>query len=228
MDDSPRSWEHTYPYTFLIFAVGRLQESFRIVAELQAAEPLAMFMSRDQQWVLTSLRRFADAEAEYARSMTLSGDRAAPELLRFLRLLARQDTDPGALRAQFKAMQGAYSSPLPGHVLELEPLLGDREAMLAVLRRASAMRPTGVMVQLADALGDAELAASILRAGWSTPRPNVYSRYEALWTSSHSALRTTPGFKALLRESGLVDYWRQTGEWADACRPLGDDDFECR
>jgi hypothetical protein len=90
------------------------------------------------------------------------------------------------------------------------------------------MRPTGVMVQLADALGDAELAASILRAGWSTPRPNVYSRYEALWTSSHSALRTTPGFKALLRESGLVDYWRQTGEWADACRPLGDDDFECR
>ena len=32
---------------------------------------------------------------------------------------------------------------------------------------------------------------------------------------------------ALMRETGLVDYWRQTGEWGDVCRPVGDDDFEC-
>jgi tetratricopeptide (TPR) repeat protein len=228
MDDNPRSWEHTYPYTFLTFAVGRLEESFRIVAELQAAEPLAMFMSRDQQWVLMSLRRFADAEAEYARSMTLAGSRAEPQLLRFSRLLARADTDPAELRAQFRAMQDAYPMPLPAFVLAFEPLLGDRAAMLESLRQAAAARPTPSMVHFADALGDAELAASILRATWSMPRAHVYSRYELLWTAPHSALRSTAGFKAQLRESGLVDYWRQSGKWADACRPLGDDDFECR
>ena len=25
-----------------------------------------------------------------------------------------------------------------------------------------------------------------------------------------------------------VDLWRETGEWNDYCRPLGEDDFECR
>jgi hypothetical protein len=37
-----------------------------------------------------------------------------------------------------------------------------------------------------------------------------------------------PGFKALMRETGLADYWRHTGDWGDVCRPVGDDDFECR
>ena len=227
MDESPRSWEQTYPYTFLIFAVGRLNESFRIVAELQAAEPLATFMSRDQQWILTALRRFADAEAEYARSLTLKGGRAEPQSLRFTRLLARGDADPAELRAQFGALRDAWPVELPAYLLAFEPLLGDREAMLASLRRAAAARPTPSMAYYADALGDAELAASILRATWSNPRANVYSRYEALWTLPHSAVRTTPAFKALLRESGLVDYWRRTGAWADACLPVGDDDFRC-
>jgi tetratricopeptide (TPR) repeat protein len=75
MESSPRSWEHTFPYTNLIFAVGRLEETFRISDELQAMEPLAMFMSRDQQWIHTSLRRYEDAEAEYQHSRTLAGSR---------------------------------------------------------------------------------------------------------------------------------------------------------
>jgi hypothetical protein len=30
-----------------------------------------------------------------------------------------------------------------------------------------------------------------------------------------------------MREAGLADYWRQSGKWADSCRPVGEDDFEC-
>ena len=40
-------------------------------------------------------------------------------------------------------------------------------------------------------------------------------------------MRKLPGFKDLLRDLGLVDYWRKTGNWADFVRPIGDDDFEC-
>ena len=30
-----------------------------------------------------------------------------------------------------------------------------------------------------------------------------------------------------MREAGLADYWRQSGNWADFCGPVGEDDFEC-
>lgn len=42
-----------------------------------------------------------------------------------------------------------------------------------------------------------------------------------------SGMRTLPGYKALMRETGLTDYRRETGDWGDVCRPTGDDDFEC-
>jgi hypothetical protein len=40
-------------------------------------------------------------------------------------------------------------------------------------------------------------------------------------------MRRLPGFKELLRNLGLVRYWRETGNWNDFCRPVSDDDFEC-
>jgi hypothetical protein len=41
-------------------------------------------------------------------------------------------------------------------------------------------------------------------------------------------MRTLPGFKQILRDAGIVDYWRATGKWGDFCKPVGSDDFECR
>jgi len=32
---------------------------------------------------------------------------------------------------------------------------------------------------------------------------------------------------AVVLEIGLAAYWREKGQWPAACRPLGDDDFEC-
>ena len=39
-------------------------------------------------------------------------------------------------------------------------------------------------------------------------------------------LRQMPQFKKLVRDMGLVDYWREAG-WPDLCHPKGEDDFEC-
>lgn len=37
-----------------------------------------------------------------------------------------------------------------------------------------------------------------------------------------------PAFKDFLREQGLVDYWRASGNWGEFCSPSGKDDFVCR
>jgi hypothetical protein len=185
-----------------------------------------MFVSRDQQWNLTALRRYDDAEAEYQRGKTLVGSHATPEFIRFLRLLSREDTDPQALRDQYRLLQDSEEGNLPRYLRELAPVLGDRPAMLEVLRKEFAAQPSAAIAEAADALGDADLALAALRSKWNG-RSHVYEDYWELWTAPYSALRTLPGYKALMRETGLADYWRQTGDWGDVCRPVGDDDFEC-
>ncbi len=226
MEASPKSWEHTYPYINLIFSVGRLEETARVVEELKAIEPLAMFVSRDQQWNLTALRRYDDAEAEYLRGKTLAGSHAEPEYTRFLRLLSREDTSPQVLRDQYQRLQDSREGDLPRYLRELAPVLGDRPRMLEILRREFAAQPSSEIAQTADALGDADLALAALRST-SNVRSTDYDDYWELWISPYSALRTLPGYKELMRETGLADYWRQTGDWGDVCRPAGDDDFEC-
>lgn len=47
-----------------------------------------------------------------------------------------------------------------------------------------------------------------------------------LWRPTAAPLRKTERFKALIRNAGLVDYWRARG-WPDLCRPVDADDFVC-
>jgi len=48
----------------------------------------------------------------------------------------------------------------------------------------------------------------------------------AFWLPVMAEVRREPGFKALVRDVGLVEYWREYG-WSDFCRPLAGEDFEC-
>ena len=122
-------------------------------------------------------------------------------------------------------------------------MLDDREAMLALVRKAIADKGYGgggdlaygpcSRTNVADALGDADLAAALLRKGLESQKEfrdgsMAYNKYFQLWISPYSSLRAHPGFKQLLIETGLADYWRQTGKWGDACKPVGADDFQCR
>jgi hypothetical protein len=120
----------------------------------------------------------------------------------------------------------------------LGEVLGDRAAMLAVARKALAggadgTRTLDVWASVADALGDADLAAVALRKaleateGFQAGAMSQYP-YDAFWILPYSGVRAHPGFKALLADAGVVAYWRETGHWGDGCRPLGDDDFACR
>ncbi len=75
---------------------------------------------------------------------------------------------------------------------------------------------------LAAYFGDPEFA---LQTIGEEVRNNTV-RLMAVWYPIMSEVRELPGFKELMTDLNLVAYWRASG-WADACRPLGDNDFEC-
>jgi hypothetical protein len=82
----------------------------------------------------------------------------------------------------------------------------------------------GLLAAYAGHYGDQELALAALRR--SLVEFRGFSLV-ILWWRALARARRLPGFKNLLRDLGLVAYWREAGNWGDFARPLGDDDFEC-
>ncbi len=75
---------------------------------------------------------------------------------------------------------------------------------------------------LAAYFGDAEFALQVLEKEMRhTP-----VRFGSLWHPIMSEVRRLPAFKEFVTDVNLVAYWRAYG-WADACHPLGAEDFEC-
>ena len=74
--------------------------------------------------------------------------------------------------------------------------------------------------------GDSALALDTLRCSCLEARGGVPFRVIRMWLPIFAEVRKTDGFKQFVRDIGLYDYWRKSGEWGDFARPLGDDDFE--
>jgi hypothetical protein len=103
------------------------------------------------------------------------------------------------------------------------------EAARAAIRQAfddpanqNASSLTGIFLY-ADLCGDKDLALAALRRAFVDLNK---INFEGLWWPFVTDLRTDPRFKDIVREIGLVDYWRVSGNWGDFARPLGRDDFE--
>jgi hypothetical protein len=65
--------------------------------------------------------------------------------------------------------------------------------------------------------------AAFRRAYVDLHGPDIFYLWFPFWDN----LRTEPEFKAIVRDLGLVDYWRQSHNWGDFCKPTTGDDFEC-
>ncbi len=128
------------------------------------------------------------------------------------------------------------ATAVPPLFRDLGAVLHDRDAMLMMLRNAAgdpAYRGDARVWSPADALGDADLAAATMRESMEGRQGFKeghmrYRDYLALWLAPYSGLRGHPEFKKLLIETGLAEYWRQTGKWGDGCKPVGADDFQCQ
>ena len=99
----------------------------------------------------------------------------------------------------------------------IEETLDDRLAALAFLRTVDSDSTAYVKSIWAAWYGDVELALSAMRRSDTT---------YAFWIPLMKDVRRHPGFKDLVRDMNLVEYWREYS-WADYCRPVGEEDFEC-
>lgn len=230
LDSGPFTLERAYPYTDVIFAVGHFDETVALVDRVIRIEPLVMFPSRDQQWNLTAARRHREAEVEYQRSRAFEGAHSTPEFISFLRALALNREDRAAVRAAYDRILKSTTRPDGfGLLNELDSVLDDRAALRAkVLKFAELGRtPHDLVYGIADAVNEPEAALTALLAELKQPGNVGFRKYWEPWILPFSNVRTLPGFKKMLRDAGIVDYWRTTGNWGDFCKPVGADDFEC-
>jgi tetratricopeptide (TPR) repeat protein len=241
VDAGPPTKERVFDYAFMIYAMGHLEETVALVEQVRALEPKALFLSRDLQFDYTAARRYQDAEAEYLRGLELEGSQLEPNYVAFFRQLAGER--PGGLEelrmlhGRLLNQNGVYATPF---FRDLGAELDDRQGMLALVRKALADESYGggaglafVWTNVADALGDADLAVASLRKQFESQEEFEEGSMEQFpyvfyWNFPYSTLRAHPDYKKLLIQGGVVDYWRQTGKWGDGCEPVGMDDFRCQ
>jgi hypothetical protein len=207
-----------------LMSVGRAQEAVEMYRRAQRTRCRLGYQVTFSSISIPGRRE--EAEAEFERSKHLAGESRRWEWAAMLRLWSHPGADPAIVRSRFQAIIGLYASPLDralGECLDAPEVAGvvlHKAFDDPACQNASAMT---VIFLYADHFQDKELAlAALRRAILVSQKTNL----EGLWWPVETNLRTDPRFKELVREIGLVDYWRTTGKWGDFARPLGERDFE--
>ncbi len=210
-----------------IASMGRNAEVIRALLDARRADPLSIDVAAMLQQNLYVAGRIAESQADYERTLDLSGAREMPEHVALMRVWASGDA--ARTEAQFRRFLEYLTIPMP--VLnELVEVLGDSAAARALLARAyedPANQDSSRMMFIAwhaAHFGDDALAGAALRRALVDLKGSFVP---AIWFPDLARYRKTPEFEQLARDLGLYDYWRATGDWGDHCRPVGSDDFEC-
>jgi hypothetical protein len=146
--------------------------------------------------------------------------------------VAFNEADPEALKAairKWSTVKDEYLNvPYTNLYSRVQAEFDSPERVLSILRDVYQddslewARKLHDIAMLAVYFGDPEFA---LKVKGEELRVST-TRITALWYPVMSGIRQSQGFKDLVTDLNLVEYWRAYG-WADACRPLGEDDFDC-
>ena len=207
-------------YGYGLMRAGRSADALEQWAKAEAVEPL-LGLENFRVYVALAQGRIADAREVMARA-------ARPDQIIPFRLsIALNEGDSEEIKATIAAMPPTATSTTALYAPVLS-VFDSPEMVLSALRATYADKgsrwPSKLhdIALLAAYFGDPELALQII--GEEVRNSTV--RLQAVWYPMMSEVRQLPGFKELVTDLNLVAYWRASG-WADLCRPLGDDDFEC-
>jgi tetratricopeptide (TPR) repeat protein len=205
--------------------VGRLQAAAEEARALVRDDPLSPLSSNILQMDAHCAGYDEEAEAEYERSRDLKGSRGVRDNLALLRALAVKN---GALiDERFARLLEDSTLPVLEDVFQVRRDPDRAQALLRTAANATYAQSARAQMSLAwwlGAYGDGEGALAAARRA-QLEFPGGLPSW--LWFPCMREARLLPGFKNLVEQLGLVDYWRATGNWGDFCEPLGDNDFVC-
>ncbi len=212
-------------YSFFLTNVGRFDEAAQLALASRALDPLSLALVTTLQYTLDGAGRHAESEAEYVRSQDITGDRATSE---YWAMLRAWETGPQEL-----VLERERKHLASGHLFAFYPALlkvtDNPVAALDLIRSAfevpAYQDPSrmSILAHWAAHYGDTELALRALRRAYVDLGGITFSN---IWFPVQKQTRRLPGFKGLVRDLGLFDYWRKSGKWGDFVRPIGADDFE--
>lgn len=203
---------------------GHAREAIEVLERARAADPLSPVIAR---YFGVAYANAGDAERSFAasgRERELGG--SLPTLTRNALFTALGTGN----RAEIERRVAALPQDTAGHRAISEALvryLDDALAARKELRRlaAEASAPdvvrSSLLAHWAAYYGDTEIAlAELEKIGPSAVDNGL------LWRPVLGKVRRLDGFKHIVRNLGLVDYWQAYG-WPDFCRPKDGGDFEC-
>jgi tetratricopeptide (TPR) repeat protein len=219
LQQSPADYDANVGYAAFLIDVGRPKESYVYWQRAKVAEPLLRQPSAMLVQAYDLALETDRAISESAHARTLSGDPTILNASVFLRDLAQRDR-----KAVRKWLEGDDSTLGRG----LREGLTNPAVALTALRKEYAdpanqgrSFPMGIVAHWASFFGDEQLSLQALKS--FGPSQNIF----IIWRPDLTRVRQLPGFKDLVRDLGLVDFWRTSGNWGDFCKPVGADDFEC-
>ena len=211
----PNHPDTMHQYSQVLAEVGRFDEAFAMRRRVQAIEPLVPIYN-----LVTAIFLWLQGQ-----------NRAAIALYRGL----PSDFDLGKVFLSMTyASVGQYGdaadalSEIPAQTLAS----GTTEAAMRLLRRAPEAVQAPESLPRLGALSFIYLYVGAtdrvleneegdLEAGYMVP-----AHILKFWHPSYAQVRRTERFRKLMRNAGLVEYWRAKG-WSPQCHPTTGDDFEC-
>jgi TolB-like protein/DNA-binding winged helix-turn-helix (wHTH) protein/tetratricopeptide (TPR) repeat protein len=200
--------------------VGKLGQATRAFERAKDGNPYDPVVAVDLAEAYSDAGDLSHSLAEFDRGLTLGGNEIPLRGAALFAALATRDRNEIAKRV--------------GPDNPMLRFLDDPSAGLAEIRRQVAYeesrdRPDPSVYYLAAwaaYYSDPELALDLESKYVASHFDDVRAPF-SLWEPIFRDMRRLPGFKDLVRDMGLVEYWR-TYDWNDFCHPIeGGDDFEC-
>jgi TolB-like protein/tetratricopeptide (TPR) repeat protein len=206
-----------------LLAVGRIKEAIQGLEERRALDRLNPGLANDLAGAYAADGNMDAAFKEWERASELEGMQA---VVRSSALMGALSTgDPARIEHWIQAVS-EESEGGPDKAVLYRSWLDLKSEALPKLHEfiedpESFDASRGVAIAFMAHLGYNEAALQVVRS--SANRGAV----GGLWHPVYREMRKLNGFKQLLLDWRLVDYWRETDNWGEFCRFTTGDDFEC-
>lgn len=223
---APEYYAYTW-YALFLMESGRAREAVKYFERIRAVDSLNV---DNAVYLLDAYASAGDIPAALGEADRLKNLKGAQVVLKVEALMAALGSDDRAEIDKRLALLAAARKNYNSNHVKMGRLLDDPATALAQLHKMAGSQKLSTpartsIAQWAAYYGDSEFALNVLRE--ILPAEKVDSISSVIWRPVFRKVRKLEGFRTLLDDIGLVDYWRTSGDWGDFCQPVGEKNFKC-